>query len=127
MNELAGRIPTLDELAKYYLFPWTARKKVFEEAKELVKKETGGRGFGKSKAGQMKDYYLRLFQKWADLAEDNVGDAKDWVEKESNRLKKLATKKGQIQVQKLEEVKMKQNVRPFLSSTPFEPQSGIFP
>ncbi|GAA5902119.1 endoplasmic reticulum resident protein 29 [Sporobolomyces salmoneus] len=103
LNELAGRIPSLDQLAKFYLFPTTLRKPLLSQAEQLISK-----GFEDRKG--LKDYYLRLFKKWSELAEDNVGEAKEWIEKELARLKKLAQKKGQIQVEKLEEVKMKQNI-----------------
>lgn len=112
LNELAGRIPSLDRLAKLYLAPATLRTALLSQAEDLVKSAK----FDEGKAKGMKDYYLRLFKKWSQLAEDNVGDAKLWIDKELARLRKLAAKKGQIQVEKLEEVKMKQNVsRSFFS------------
>ncbi|GAA6006767.1 hypothetical protein JCM11491_003175 [Sporobolomyces phaffii] len=106
LNELAGRIPSLDTLAKAYLFPTTVRSTLFHEAEKLV----SDLSTSTAKQHRMKEYYLRLFKKWSEIAGDNVGEAKAWVEKESKRLAKLAQKKGQIQVEKLEEVKMKQNI-----------------
>jgi len=50
--------------------------------------------------------------KWSQLAEDNVEEAKKWIEGESQRLGKMVSKgKGKVQRGKLEEMKMKQNVR----------------
>lgn len=117
LNELVGRIPSLDTIAKAYLAPMSLRGELFEKAKEVLSSsEEGGAG---KKGQEMKDYYLRLFKKWEQSTESNVGEAKEWIEKELKRLRKLAQKKGQIQVQKLEEVKMKQNVKSlFLSFSP---------
>ncbi|GAA5962297.1 hypothetical protein JCM3765_004738 [Sporobolomyces pararoseus] len=110
LNELVGRIPKLDTIAKSYLGvgPSSFRKALFEKAKEIIKSSSEEGGVKKGQ--EMKDYYLRLFKKWEQLTEENVGEAKEWIEKELKRLRKLAEKKGQIQVQKLEEVKMKQNI-----------------
>ncbi|GAA5995339.1 hypothetical protein JCM5350_003956 [Sporobolomyces pararoseus] len=106
LNELVGRIPSLDTIAKAYLAPMSLRGELFEKAKEVIS-SISSEG---TKGQEMKDYYLRLFKKWEQLTESNVGEAKEWIEKELKRLRKLAQKKGQIQVQKLEEVKMKQNI-----------------
>ena len=59
----------------------------------------------------MSAYYLKLMTKWSQLAEDNVEEAKKWIEGESQRLGKMVSKgKGKVQRGKLEEMKMKQNV-----------------
>lgn len=124
LNELAGRIPSLDQLAKLYLaggLTSDVRRDLFDKAREFITSSSSSSGSAsssgsslsvesKKKGEMMKDYYLRLFNKWSDLTQENVGDAKTWIEKELVRLKKLASKKGQIQVQKLEEVQMKQNI-----------------
>ncbi|GAA6061526.1 hypothetical protein JCM10212_004516 [Sporobolomyces blumeae] len=103
LSNLAGRIPSLDNLAALYLSPSATRPALLASASALSSSLT-------TRASQMSAYYLKLMTKWAELAEDNVDDAKRWIEGESKRLEKLASRKGKVQVSKLEEAKMKQNI-----------------
>ncbi|KAG9119775.1 hypothetical protein FRC07_005038 [Ceratobasidium sp. 392] len=88
LNELAGRLPTLDSLAqRYYTADKAARELIYTEAKA---------------AGQNASYYIRVMEKLATGAED-------WVTKEAKRLNGILTKKT-LAESKLDEIKRKANV-----------------
>lgn len=59
----------------------------------------------------MAAYYLRVMDKYSDTASTSVSDAQTWIEKEVQRLGKLMSRKGAIAGKKMDELKMKQNVR----------------
>lgn len=52
-------------------------------------------------------YYIKVMTKWSTAT---VEEAQAWIETESARLSKLASRKGSIAGKKLDELKMKQNV-----------------
>ena len=100
----AGRIPSLDNLAAAYLSPSSPRSSILSSASSLSSSLS-------TRSSEMSAYYLKLMTKWSQLAEDNVEEAKKWIEGESQRLGKMVSKgKGKVQRGKLEEMKMKQNV-----------------
>ncbi|GAA5884211.1 hypothetical protein JCM6882_002181 [Rhodosporidiobolus microsporus] len=107
LGDLAGRIPSLDTLASLYLTPTATRPALLSSASALASSLTDS-------SSSLASYYLKLFNKWADIAADESGEkvqeAREWIEKERTRLGKIAGKKGQVAVKKLEEARMKQNI-----------------
>ncbi|KAG8700299.1 hypothetical protein FRC08_004781 [Ceratobasidium sp. 394] len=88
LNDLAGRLPTLDSLAqRYYTADKAARELIYTEAKA---------------AGDNASYYIRVMEKLA-------AGAEDWVVKESKRLNGILAKRTMAQ-SKLDEIKRKANV-----------------
>ncbi|KAG8698790.1 hypothetical protein FRC08_005698 [Ceratobasidium sp. 394] len=88
LNDLAGRLPTLDSLAqRYYTADKAARELIYTEAKA---------------AGDNASYYIRVMEKLA-------AGAEDWVAKESKRLNGILAKRTMAQ-SKLDEIKRKANV-----------------
>lgn len=53
-------------------------------------------------------YYLKVMTKWST---STLEETQTWLEKEQARLGKLASRKGAIAGKKLDELRMKQNVR----------------
>lgn len=99
VDETAGRIPALDQLASKYFAPLaTAEKReaLLGAAKSLVAAKSEG----------LAEYYVKIMSKFLEGAEE----AQNWIAKESERLGTLAAKKGTVTMKKLEELKMKQNV-----------------
>ncbi|KAF8596810.1 protein disulfide isomerase [Ceratobasidium sp. AG-I] len=88
LNELAGRLPTLDSLAqRYYTADKAARELIYTEAKA---------------AGDNASYYVRVMEKVA-------AGADEWVAKEVKRLNGILAKKS-MAPSKLDEIKRKANV-----------------
>ncbi|BGP52135.1 hypothetical protein JCM10450v2_008106 [Rhodotorula kratochvilovae] len=105
LSDLAGRIPSLDSLASSYLAPTATRPDLLASASAIASSLAADTG------SALSAYYLRIFAKFADVTDsEGVEAAKAWVAKERERLGKLASKKGQVAVAKLEEAKMKQNI-----------------
>ncbi|GAA5820361.1 hypothetical protein JCM3770_002782 [Rhodotorula araucariae] len=105
LSDLAGRIPSLDSLAALYLAPTATRPDLLASASAIASSLASDTG------STLSAYYLRIFTKFADVSgSEGVEAAKAWVNKERERLGKLASKKGQVAVAKLEEAKMKQNI-----------------
>ncbi|GJN94221.1 hypothetical protein Rhopal_007295-T1 [Rhodotorula paludigena] len=105
LSDLAGRIPSLDQLAALYLAPTATRPALLASASAVAQSLAG------DSKSRLADYYLRVMAKFADASDsDAVQAAREWVDKERARLGKLVGKKGQVAVQKLEEAKMKQNI-----------------
>lgn len=105
LGDLAGRIPSLDSLAALYLGPSATRPALAASASAIASSLTSGT------ASALSSYYLRVFDKFADVADsEGVAAARAWVDKERERLGKLAGRKGQVAVAKLEEAQMKRNV-----------------
>jgi vacuolar-type H+-ATPase subunit D/Vma8 len=106
VDETAGRIPALDQLASKYFAPLaTAEKReaLLGAAKSLVAAKSEG----------LAEYYVKIMSKFLEGAEE----AQNWIAKESERLGTLAAKKGTVTMKKLEELKMKQNVSFVISSS----------
>ncbi|KZS88103.1 protein disulfide isomerase [Sistotremastrum niveocremeum HHB9708] len=92
LNEVAGRIPTLDSLAaKFFTASAEAKSSVYQEAVSLA-----------SSAGATSQHYLKVMQKV-------VNGTNDYVEKESRRLASILTK-GTLSPAKLDEIKIKANI-----------------
>jgi hypothetical protein len=108
---VAGRIPSLDSLASLYLHPTATRPALLSSASALASSLTDS-------SSSLASYYIKIFTKYQDLAEDSVEDAKAWVENERVRLGKIASKKGQVAAKKIDEARMKQNVRSLFSYPP---------
>ncbi|QRV90442.1 protein disulfide isomerase [Ceratobasidium sp. AG-Ba] len=88
LNELAGRLPSLDSLAQqFYTADKAARELIYAEAKA---------------AGQNASYYVRVMEKL-------TAGAEDWVTKEAKRLNGILEKRTMSQT-KLDEIKRKANV-----------------
>ncbi|GAA6033527.1 hypothetical protein JCM8097_001438 [Rhodosporidiobolus ruineniae] len=100
LSDLAGRIPSLDNLASTYLHPTATRPALLSSASALASSLTDS-------SSALASYYLKLFTKFSSLA---PSEALDWIEKERTRLGKLASKKGQVAAKKIEEARMKQNI-----------------
>ncbi|GAA5837761.1 hypothetical protein JCM11251_002316 [Rhodosporidiobolus azoricus] len=103
LGDLAGRIPSLDSLASLYLHPTATRPDLLASASSIASSLTDS-------SSSLVSYYLKVFNKFADASGEQLEEAKQWVEKERARLGKLAGKKGQVAVKKLEEARMKQNI-----------------
>ncbi|CUA69032.1 protein disulfide isomerase family A, member 6 [Rhizoctonia solani] len=88
LNELAGRLPTLDSLAQsFYSADKAVRETLYTEAKA---------------AGENASYYIRVMEKLT-----STGEA--WIEKEHKRLEGILGKRSMAQT-KLDEIKKKVNV-----------------
>lgn len=107
LSDLAGRIPSLDSLAASYLLPTATRPSILESASAIVSSLTSA-----SSSDQLANYYVKVMNRFKDVADaSGIDEARAWVEKERTRLGKIASKRGQVAVKKLEEARMKQNVR----------------
>ena len=100
---MAGRIPSLDTLASQFLGPAASRPDILASASALA--ETL-----KLDTSALAEYYVKVMSKWVESAEG----AKEWIAKETERLGKLAAKKGAVAGKKLDELTMKRNVSLFL-------------
>ncbi|KAH7325400.1 protein disulfide isomerase [Rhizoctonia solani] len=88
LNELAGRLPSLDTLAQsFYSADKIARETIYAEVKA---------------AGENASYYVRVMDKLA-------GSGEEWVEKEIKRLQGILGKRNMAPT-KLDEIKKKVNV-----------------
>ncbi|CAE6454396.1 unnamed protein product [Rhizoctonia solani] len=88
LNELAGRLPSLDTLAQsFYSADKAVRETIYTEAKA---------------AGENASYYVRVMEKLT-----STGEA--WIEKEVKRLEGILGKRSMAQ-SKLDEIKRKVNV-----------------
>lgn len=99
IDETAGRIPALDLIAARYFAPVASpekRQALLQSAIALVEARADG----------LAEYYVKIMSKFVEGAEE----AQAWIAKESERLGKLAAKKGIVTMKKLEELRMKQNV-----------------
>ncbi|GAA5969403.1 hypothetical protein JCM21900_005686 [Sporobolomyces salmonicolor] len=103
LSDLAGRIPSLDTLASVYLTPSATRPALLSSASALASSLTDS-------SSSLATYYLKLMTKWAGASGAQLEDARAWIAKESERLGKLAGRKGKVAVKQLEEARMKQNV-----------------
>lgn len=103
----AGRIPSLDALALTYFSPTAVRSAILASASEVASQITDS-------SAALSAYYLKVMAKFVEDAEG----AEAWVKKEGERLGKMASKRGKIAGAKLDELKMRQNVRRLL---PFGP------
>lgn len=97
----AGRIPSLDSLASTYFAPTATRPALLESASALASSLT-------DKSSEMASYYIKVMTKWSEAT--SLADAQAWIVKETERLGKLASRKGTIAGKKLDELRMKQNV-----------------
>lgn len=102
LSELAGRIPSLDTLASTFFGGNSAlaRQTILDSATSLATSFA-------TDSSALASYYLKIMNKYV----GSVEGAKEWVEKEGERLGKMASKKGAIAGKKLDELRMKQNVR----------------
>lgn len=99
LGKLAGRITSLDALAAIFLGPSALlRKNLFEQATKIVTSLTGKE--------PLAAYYTKIMAKFV----DSVEGAKEWIDKESTRLGKIAGKKGAVAGKQLDEIKMKKNI-----------------
>lgn len=106
LSDLAGRIPSLDSLASQFLGPSATRPDLAASASAIASSLAPG-----AVSSSLSAYYLRIFDKFSTVADsDGVTAARAWVDKERERLAKLASKKGQVTAAKLEELHMKRNV-----------------
>ncbi|BGP28039.1 hypothetical protein JCM10295v2_007026 [Rhodotorula toruloides] len=106
LSDLAGRIPSLDSLAASYLLPTATRPSILESASAIVSSLTSA-----SSSDQLANYYVKVMNRFKDVADaSGVDEARTWVEKERVRLGKIASKRGQVAIKKLEEARMKQNI-----------------
>lgn len=96
----AGRIPAIDALAAQFFGPTATRSNLLASASAIAKSLT-------DQSAGLADYYLKVMAKYVDSAEG----VQSWLVSESDRLGKLASKKGSVAAKKLEELRMKQNVR----------------
>ncbi|KAM0754175.1 thioredoxin-domain-containing protein [Meredithblackwellia eburnea MCA 4105] len=100
LSAMAGRIPSLDDLASKFLSPLlSVRQELLATATSLAQtlsEETEG----------MSEYYVKVMKKWV----EDVEGAKEWIAKEGERLTKLASKKGAVAGKKLDELTMKKNI-----------------
>ncbi|KAK4703442.1 hypothetical protein P7C70_g2777, partial [Phenoliferia sp. Uapishka_3] len=99
LSAMAGRIPSLDSLASQFLGPAAERSTILASASELastLKEDTTA----------LAEYYVKVMTKWVENAEG----AKEWIAKETERLGKLASKKGAVAGKKLDELEMKRNL-----------------
>ncbi|ORY56814.1 thioredoxin-like protein [Leucosporidium creatinivorum] len=101
LSKLAGRIPSLDTLASTYFAPTATRPALLESASALASSLT-------DKSSEMASYYIKVMTKWSEAT--SLADAQAWIVKETERLGKLASRKGTIAGKKLDELKMKQNI-----------------
>ncbi|GAA5942486.1 hypothetical protein JCM3775_007002 [Rhodotorula graminis] len=106
LSDLAGRIPSLDSLASQFLGPSATRPDLATSASAIASSLAPG-----AVSSSLSAYYLRIFDKFSTVADsEGVTAARAWVDKERERLAKLASKKGQVTAAKLEELHMKRNV-----------------
>jgi len=106
LSDLAGRIPSLDSLASQFLGPSATRPDLAASASAIASSLAPG-----AVSSSLSAYYLRIFDKFSTVADsEGVTAARAWVDKERERLAKLASKKGQVTAAKLEELHMKRNV-----------------
>ncbi|GAA5911131.1 hypothetical protein JCM8208_000286 [Rhodotorula glutinis] len=106
LSDLAGRIPSLDSIASQFLGPSATRPDLAASASAIASSLTPG-----AVSSSLSAYYLRIFDKFSTVADtEGVTAARAWVDKERERLAKLAGKKGQVTAAKLEELHMKRNV-----------------
>ena len=95
----AGRIPAIDLIAAQFFGPTATRTNLLASASAIAKTLTDG-------SAGLADYYLKVMAKYVDSAEG----VQTWLVSESERLGKLASKKGSVAAKKLDELRMKQNV-----------------
>ncbi|BGP58524.1 hypothetical protein JCM8202_001188 [Rhodotorula sphaerocarpa] len=104
LSDLAGRIPSLDNLASLYLAPTATRPSLLASASALASSLTSPED-----GSPLAAYYVKVMSK-VDSFGDDLDSARAWVDKERVRLGKLAAKKGQVAAKKLDEARMKENI-----------------
>ena len=95
-----GRIPSLDALASTYFSPTAVRSAILASASEVAAQLSDAQA-------ALSAYYLKVMAKFVEDAEG----AEAWIKKEGERLGKMASKRGTIAGKKLDELRMRQNVR----------------
>lgn len=95
LTALAGRLPSLDKLAKQYL----AAGKVVRD--DLVAQ-------AKTIAGELNDRAAAIYLRTFDKLQENEG----YVQKELTRIQKLLEKKTTLASKKVDELEIKQNGKP---------------
>jgi len=93
LSELAGRIPSLDEIASQFVSsPSATKSSLLASASALASTITE----------PSRELYLRVMNK--------LVQSSDYLEVESARLKKLAERKGVVAGKKLDELRIKENI-----------------
>ncbi|KAL8292900.1 hypothetical protein RQP46_000594 [Phenoliferia psychrophenolica] len=99
LSAMAGRIPGLDALASKFLGPDAVRTDILASAAALATTL-------KDDTTALAEYYTKVMGKFVESADG----AKEWIAKETERLGKLASKKGAVAGKKLDELTMKKNI-----------------
>ncbi|POY72242.1 hypothetical protein BMF94_4748 [Rhodotorula taiwanensis] len=105
LNDLAGRIPSLDSLASLYLTPTATRPSLLSSASALASSLSDS-----AADSPLAAYYVKTMNKLDSFGTDGAELARAWLDKERTRLGKLAGRKGQVSAQKIDEARMKQNI-----------------
>lgn len=97
LDDLAGRIPSLDALATTFLSSSAdARTAVIAQAQELANSLTGSTNTAEKSAAS---YYLKVM--------DKISQSNDWAANEVARLQKMATKRGTMAGKQLDDLQVR--------------------
>ncbi|KDE07233.1 hypothetical protein MVLG_02455 [Microbotryum lychnidis-dioicae p1A1 Lamole] len=100
LSDMAGRIPSLDNLASSYLSPTAERPKILSQASSIASSLTDS-------SSENAAYYIKIMTKYLS---SSVEEMEAWIKKESERLSKMLSRKGAIAGKKLDELRAKQNI-----------------
>jgi protein disulfide-isomerase A6 len=107
LSEQAGRISSLDDIAKIFLSTPTAKRS------DLVKQATDLASNIQNYTGQ---YYLKVMEK--------LGTSSDYLQTESGRLGKILEKRATLAGKKLDELQIKQNILKAFQAVQNKAQEG---